>query len=559
MSILDALLAKDGRTRSDLERGKGVLASMMQAEGIHDSDDLTRIRSLPRRADADELVDVMTRALALHGGVRLRVPQATALRELFEVRGLFAPMRVGSGKTLVTLLAPTLLGSERPVLMLPASLRNKTRREFAVYARDWKVRLPRLVSYQEMGRPDREFRLLEPGYRPDLLLLDEAHWLRNTDSAVTRRVKRAIELLHPVVGVLSGTLITDKLLDYWHLARWALGPAAPVPDSESEAGRWGQAIDRDVGMLKRLGLGALESLPGGFHAWFRGSRGVVPTPGRDCDAAIEISWWRPELPEFLLRTILEVQESGIRPDGELLDEFELPDVLCQLALGFYYVWSPMPPDWWLVPRRAWLQYVRDVLAEHLVGFDSPSMVAVALDQMRRGNRAPLPPHAQQGAAFQAAWREVKDRFTPNPVPVWLSLEPLEQAARCEPGTLLWTRYRASGYALERMGIPYYPGGTDPEGAKPGSTIALSIASHGTGRNLQAWHRARVLTPPANADAWEQMIGREHREGQKSDTVYVEVPGIIDYHHDVIDRVLTQARNTSNASGFSMKLVDATWV
>jgi hypothetical protein len=546
--------------------------------------DLERVLALPRREPAtEELIDLLSKHLRKRENNRegqenrLRPAQVEALRELWEMRGLFAPMKVGAGKTLPTLLAATLLDAQRPVLLIPASLREKTLKDYAAYHEDWHVRLPILVSYEEMGRPDRESRLIE--LAPDLLILDEAHKARNLDAAVTRRVRRCIEALNPVVACLSGTLLTEQLLDYHHHAVWSLGEKAPLPLRPADAERWAAALDRNVGLLKRHDLGALESIPGGFHEFFRGSRGVVPTPGSDCTASIQISIWRPKVPPRLAEILRQVECSSMRPDGELLDEFELPDCLGQLSLGFYYRWDPEPPTWWLKPRRSWNAYVRDVLDQHLEGFDSTSQIVQALDlEPRRATQhnAPqraasqrnevarhtpgLPPAAEEGRHLLAAWRAVRDNFVPNPIPVWLDASIMAQAVEdTERGTIIWTDYRAPGHLLEKLGVPYYGGGTDPQSAPVGQTIACSIKAHGTGRNLQARNRSLVLTIPGNSDAWEQLIGRTHRPGQKSDTVYIDVIGSIERHGAVLGRVLAQAKAFSKASGFSHKLVDADWL
>lgn len=541
---------------------------LLRVAGVEGSADLQRVLALERRLEVtSELVDVLSQHLRLDPAARLRAPQAAALRELYEVGGLFGPMRVGSGKTLVTLLAPTLLGAQRPVLMVPASLRDKTRREFAEYRQQWRVRLPHIVSYTELGRVEKEHYLLE--LAPDLLILDEAHKVRNLAAAVTRRVGRCVELLRPRVVALSGTLVTDGLMDYWHLLLWCLGNRAPVPMLAVEAGKWSRALDRDA--KERLALGALEAFGAdGYHAFMRASRGVVPTPGNDCPATIEISSWSPALPPALAEMIAETKETGMRPDGELLEDMEIADVLCQLAQGFYYVWDPLPPEWWLKPRRAWNAYVRYVLEQQLVGFDSPSMVAMALDRSDAITRETdryeqvrvvqnvMPPSWREGRGLLQAWRAVRDRFEPNTRPVWVNDAPLREAAKLEH-TLIWVKHRAAGERLQQLGVSFYGGGTDPQSAVPGSTIALSIAAHGTGRNLQAWHRNAVMCPPANDRAHEQLIGRTHRQGQRSDAVYVSYLDTIAYHGDVLARVKTQAKATSKASGFTMKLAEATWV
>ncbi len=588
MTTLDQLLAFGGRTRADLQLQRGgELSNLLRREGVLDSSDLQRVKALPRCEDATpELIDLLSAALRLrtHDDQgrenKLRGPQAMLLRELFEVGGAFAPMRVGSGKTLPTMLAPTLLDAEHPGLVLPAAMfkgSKKTQREFAEYRQNWRVRLPRLISYEELGRKTREHALLQMA--PDLLMLDEGHKAKNLDAACTRRIGRCIEWLHPKVLILSGTLMTDSLLEYHHLALWALGDRAPVPLRPVDAETWARALDRDAGTMRRIELGALEQLPGGFHEHFRGSRGVVPTPGSDCDASIEISTWKPDTPPALAKVIYETEIAGMRPDGELLDEMELPECLSQLALGFYYRWDPMPPDWWLDPRRAWYTYVRAVLDEHLPGYDSPSQIVSALDGLQRApavgswvdtletkhqqiltSEVGLPPAHAEGRQLLAGWRAVRDEFTPNPVPEWIDRGIIAQAIqRAGAGCLIWTRFRAAGHELHAQGVPYYGGGTDPQAALGSPTLALSIASHATGRNLQAWSRALVLTPMGDPNAWEQLIGRVHRAGQQADLVEVGIIESIDYHTRLLTRVRARAIATSKATGFSQKLVDATWL
>lgn len=514
--------------------------------------DLARVLALPRRATTTESeIDAITRYVAKRPGVRLRGPQAEFCRELWNTGGIFGPMRVGSGKTLASLLAPTIAQAERPVLVVPASLRDKTRRDFAALLPDWHVVLPTLLSYEELGRPDREATLTE--LRPDLITLDEAHKARNLDAAVTRRLQRIIVNTGAKVVSLSGTLMTDSLMDYHHLGLWSLREHLPAPFTQDAAKEWARVIDKRVALLERRNSWKLGRIPGGFHEWFRGSGGVIPTPGSDCTAKITIDTWTPALPDSLRRTIDQVVETSARPDGEPLDEFDLPDCLCQLALGFYYVWDPMPPSWWLNPRRGWRIYATEVLKAHLDGLDSEGQLAMALD-----NGRPVP-WAEQGRELLAAWRAVRDRFVPNPVPVWIDRAPLAQAvAAAGERCLIWTRYRAAGHALAEMGVPYYGGKTHPEDAR-GRTIACSIAAHGTGRNLQAWDRNLVLTPMANPDAWEQLIGRTHRAGQLSPVVHVSVIDALQYHRDVMGRVYSRARATSAASGFSQKLLDAVYL
>jgi len=94
--------------------------------------ELRRILDLPRRDwrqeyDLDELVQLMTNWLKTpSGSMQLWPEQAMALHDLCEYKKLFAPIAVGRGKALISLLAPTVLGSKKPLLLLPAQLRDQT-------------------------------------------------------------------------------------------------------------------------------------------------------------------------------------------------------------------------------------------------------------------------------------------------------------------------------------------------------------------------------------------------------------------------------------------------
>jgi hypothetical protein len=126
---------------------------------------------------------------------------------------------------------------------------------------------------------------------------------------------------------------------------------------------------------------------------------------------------------------------------------------------------------------------------------------------------------------------------------------------------VWVGNRAPGQRLHELGVPYYGGKTQPDLHKPaGQSIAVSIDSHHKGKNFQhAWHRALVLTLPANSPMWEQLIGREHREGQRADTITVEPICATDRHAKTLTKVLADARADELASGFPQKLTIADWV
>ena len=507
--------------------------------------ELDRVLRLPKREPVTEdQIDLLSAHLRVRERDdqgrpnRLRPGQVTALRELYDLGGMVGPIPVGEGKTLITLLAPTLLKAQRPVLIVPASLREKTRRDFHDYSRNWKVRLPTILSYTEMALADRERRLFE--LLPDLLMLDEADGIRNYDNACARRIERYVHTHRPVFAALSGTLLTDQLADYQHHTAWALWERAPVPLARGLVDRW------------------QDDPPPGYHDMVREVRGVVPLAGSGCGASIQISTWSPTLPGEIKDLISEVTETKMRPDGEPLDDWSLPDCLSQLVMGYYLVWDPLPPTWWLQPRRAWWAYVRAVLEERIEGFDTSGQIIASLDEESPTRR---PPAMHEGRILLAAWRAVEEQFTPNPKPVWISDDPIKQAIkRAGKGCLIWTKHTAEGEAMQRLGVAHYGGGTSPELARPGDTISVSLPAHHRGCNLQrGWSRNLILAPPADARIWEQLIGRTHRQGQTASCVDVEIVSAIPYHEDVLQRARAQAVRIGRASGFPQKISLADWI
>ena len=134
-------------------------------EGVGLSPELTRILNLPRRDWRDHGVEsarLLTEALKTPQGTQaLRPIQGATLREILEVQGAFAPIRVGGGKTLISLLAFVMLDAQRPLLLLPAALVKKTEREQEELRKHWQIpAFVRIVSYELLSRKDGQYILL---------------------------------------------------------------------------------------------------------------------------------------------------------------------------------------------------------------------------------------------------------------------------------------------------------------------------------------------------------------------------------------------------------------
>jgi hypothetical protein len=464
--------------------------------------------------------------------------QAQILFEAFYCRGVVAVASVGAGKTLVSWLLALVLDAKRPLILVPASVLQKTHDEFADIARIWRAPnpLPQIETYQKLGSPANATLLCHcqactnvapitaGGLRPDLLIADECDLLRNPDTAVTRRVARYMSR-HPetMYAGLTGTVIRKSIRNFARHMIWALKWNAPIPLSWVELEEWAEALDVDVRGARRP-LGALHSFdePGhteplravraGIKRRFRETPGVVVSDEQSCDQPLTIRILKaPDDP------VLDQAFAYFRAKHKTLDGWDLGDTFSvlrhatELSTGFYYKWSPRPPDEWLEARRDANVFVREAIAA----------------SSRSGR--PLDSWAQVAAAHRGhpaleRWRVVEPTFTPNTVPVPVTASVLGYAVQwiaVNGPALIWVQHTYVGETLAGMsGVPYFgPEGKTSSGRyimdHPSSQSAIvSMAANKRGRNLQAWYRNLVVGPPQAATDWEQAIlGRTHRQGQ----------------------------------------------
>ena len=365
--------------------------------------ELIRVSKVPRRVMTAEdmawLADELTSRLRKpRGTMRLKPVQAWGLYELGTVGGLFGPISVGQGKTLLSLLAPVVMRAERPLLIVPAGLVEKTKRDKEVLEQHWHLpHFIKIMSYEWLGRTQagadketgRKGALEE--WDPDLIILDEVHRARNSRSAaVARRLTRAFRANHKIRCVaLSGTVTKRSLHDYAHILTWCL-PAQllPIPLHWNDLNLWADALDEKKNAIRRVDPGALEILcvddadrdlwktDRMFAARRTYRRRLVETPGvvatyeTDVDASLIVRGVKVE-------PGLAVDEAfdKLRKTWHTPDDWSIPDAMTfarharELALGFFLVWDPRPPIEWQMARKAWHKFVRELL-KHSRTYDS---------------------------------------------------------------------------------------------------------------------------------------------------------------------------------------------
>ena len=609
----------------------------IRGQAVGDSADLRRILALPRRerpsdAELKIIADDLKRRLGKPAPLKradglcplcaprrccgeLLPVQAWALHEAERVGGILGPIGVGHGKTLLDMLTPMVTGARRAVLLLPPNLKRQFLEvDWKFYGNHWQ--LPNLSgsSVYIPGRPflyvvaftelsgAKSTTLLE-GLKPDTIIIDEAHNVRNKTAARTKRFLRYLKDAKNVrLFAWSGTLTSRSLHDYGHLSTHALAEGSPLPNSFPALEEWASALDPSdfpspPGRL--LQLGDSGDVRERFRTRLVGTSGVVSSgDAASCQASLVISERKVTTPEVIKKHIADLEGSWQRPDGEeLVDALSKARCARELSCGFYYRWrwprgEPVPViERWLAARKEWRKELREKLKKGGAHMDSPLLVTRAairwhegythVERDRDGNelrRFRVDPHTRNGpqptwdSEHWLPWKEVHDSAKPETEAVWLddflvedSLAWLEQG----PG-LLWYEFagmaRRLGEVAARSGQRLAHAGPGDEGnrlvlALGGSEhVVSSIRAHGTGKNLQQFSRNLVANPPSDGATWEQLIGRTFRAGQKADEVNFDVYRHTGAFRDAIDNARDLAGYIQHTTGANQKLVHlATWL
>lgn len=554
-----------------------------------------RILEIPKWSREDFKGLDLTEEYQVPGGTwRLHPIQSLALHWIRETGGLLGPMAVGTGKTLVTLLAPAAAGAQRPMLLVPPTMQIPLRREIAKYKKHFKM--PRnliILPYSVLSQASSTGLLggsEANAMFPDLIIADEVHHLRHDSAARTKRLLRYFQRF-PQTGfvAVSGTLTSRGLKDYAHLAELALRDNSPLPLEERELIAWSNCIDaradarpqdwslfaefhdlRKVDEEHRT-VKAREA----FRERLVTTPGVVATQEGSVEASLVMKLRPIEIPRAVREALFELNKTWCRPDGEeLATALDKWRVTTQLVQGFYYYW-----DWpngivdheWMSARAFWHKEVRRITSMNIEGLDSKLLVRNAI--LSGVLRDPTAVAAWHG------WEAVRHRPQPPTKTQWIDDYLLRDAVRwleAHPGGLVWyrdicVRDRLAGITnpMEKLALAGSGDGfwdnrsievysSNEDVPVDGRSMALSIDAHGTGLNLQANHENLILSFPSSGKTCEQLLGRTHRYGQEEDevsfTYYAPTPDA----QASVEKAKEDARYIQQTQGSPQKLCYATW-
>lgn len=471
---------------------------------------------------------------------------------------------VGHGKSLIALLAGRVMGAERPVIMCPPGLVPSLKAERDTFSDDFDFGPVSFLPYSTLStRPE-----ALDDMRPDLIIADEAHKLRHLTSGRTQRVIRYLSgNLDCAFVAMSGSFTGSSLFDYAHLADLALGDKAPIPRFGLDLASWNAVVSpdevpspADYGRTEPLRRWA--STTGGLQDRSRfaiqerlkTAPGVVMTQDSSASMSLVLRRVRPELPGTITDLMTKVRDTHQLPDGSDFFPDDKAELRClkQLALGFWYrwEWGDTPThirEEWLAARADWNRVVRGELETAArAGYDTPGLVRKHVEE-----------HGGWMSSALARWVAIKDEAQPYTVPVWESYDIVEDAV-CwahESSGIIWYRERAFGDAIDI--VPVYGAGVVPPTHK--HACAMSVQAHGTGRNLQAWSRGLVVSPMSGGQAWEQLLGRQHRAGQRADVVEYSIYQHVEPFRRAFASARADAKYIEETTGQRQKLCYASLV
>jgi len=497
-----------------------IFSSNIESGAVRNTRELKRILELPQR-DALELGEIIAECLTHaiktpNGTMTLRPLQATALAESHDLNGSLIFLPVGEGKTLISYLLPTVMAKEKPLLLVPGKLLDKTRKEFSELSKHWtKPENLEIRSYEKLSTTP----TLLNDLNPDLIIADECFKLKSKKAGCTKRIHRYWHKKEELAFVaMSGTMTKRSYMDWWHLQLWALpDPLLVLPIGYKECEMWSEAFDeklkirRPIGALNAFGDN-LDEARKGYGRHLRQVPGIISAEGNNVASSLYIDEVRLDS-SIIQDTIKQMEKTWTLPDGtEFCEAIELHRHSCELSQGFYYRWVEQPPEEWAIARSQCNIFVREIL-RHSRTYETPAQIFDAYQNEHMVDR----------------WLRIRGTFKPKTEPVWMDHSFIYNSVNRLEGDdcLIWTEFRAVGREIEKQfKIPYFHShGKTSSGLSiydhTGPAV-VSVAAVGEGFNLQKWNSNYVLSSPASGTTWEQMLGRTHRQGQEADTVNVEV-------------------------------------
>ena len=377
--------------------------------------EMARITGLPLRflLDDQEILEVTKllckpEFLAANPEFRLTTAQASGAMEFFEAQGLYGPIPVGEGKTLLLLLCAKIAWERfkhRKIMILAHTqaylqflnrdvrwARARVSFPFRVIGMGKISKIRRkalvdencpgvyLVPYSLVSQQDFETGILLP-LKVTCILADEGHNLKEGRSARTRRLMHYLKTEKPLFAAVSGTLNRKRISETHKLVRAALRDSSFLPLQVGRALSWGDVLDSGAAptpaqkeQLLPLLTWAQEKFPNvdfgtGVDALRRAYQARMATaPGTvcmhsevDCGLVLDLQPTHRPPGETLEHMVRDVY-NGKAPNGDAISYGILVHKWAwELSSGFYNQRLWREPEWYVKHRGMSLDQAKDAL------------------------------------------------------------------------------------------------------------------------------------------------------------------------------------------------------
>ena len=262
-----------GKASAGVERFRSMASSMQTVANASMAQEIERIIRMPVSCDpTEEEIDLVSNWYFPDGEFRMFPEQVKAMLDFDLYGNLFAPVSVGRGKTLISVLcandASTKFGKKKILLLCPSHLVGQLRTiELPKYRKHTSINVPffwlaqmtskkrmleaksnqagcYVLSYNNLsGKEGAEILL---AIQPDIVIGDEIHRVLSTVSARGRRFREMLKLYGPSLVCLSGTMTQKSPKDYHLAATHALQERCFLPRPVSQNEEWSKIIDSNA-------------------------------------------------------------------------------------------------------------------------------------------------------------------------------------------------------------------------------------------------------------------------------------------------------------------------
>lgn len=435
---------------------------------------------------------------------------------------------------------------------------------------------------------------------PTAIIADEVDALKDLGSARTKRIIRYFtgnDQMTPEQRAVrsrtkfacwTGSLTDQSVTEYSHLAAFALKYNSPVPLDQNTALEWARCLDAvpnpaPPGALIKL-CNPGESVRSAYRRRLSETCGFIVTgtsnvkiSGGESLVRNNISEREPPVIPSIVQSALDCVRNFERPDTlagskyneEIVEAMEQARYAQQIATGMFYRWifPRQEPasliDSWFAARKAWRKEQRYKLFENIEQMDSPGLLEDAAKRYYGELPKELGKPVWKSEAWPA-WRDVKDLVVPKTQAVRLHpflVEDATQWATSNLGIVWYNMVEFAQWMGELSGLPVHEGGPHAAAAlrkeRGDRSIIASIKSHGRGRNgLQfLFDKQLIAQTPASARIYEQLLGRLHRQGQKSNVVHTEVYLHTPEVSNSFEQALRRAEYVKETMGQNQKILE----